>query len=778
MMVAAALILGAATSAWAQAQDGTDGAKKFSQLDDVLAPPSPERTATGVPGPAYWQQRADYHIKARLDEKKRRLTGSEVITYHNNSPLALPYVWLYLEQNRFRPDSLWYRARPSDGKDRISFTAFRQYIEGARSRGGFHVTAVRDKSGADLPYKIVQTAMRVDLPRPLQPGESLTLAVDWWYNIIDSKAFNARSGYEFFADDGNDIFEIAQWYPRMAAFTDVRGWRNKQFLERGEFTLEFGDFQVELTVPADHIVSATGALQNPQSVLSPAQRARLKAAREAKKPVFVVTPQEALENQKKKTRAEKTWVFAAKNVRDFAFATSRKFIWDAQGYRQPQGGKVVMAMSFYPPEGAVLWRRYATQAIIHTLDVYSRFTFPYPYPLAQAVNGPAGGMEYPMLAFAAQRPQRDATGAVSYSRRDKYQMISVVIHEVGHNYFPMIVNSDERQWSWMDEGLNTFLQHYAEQEWEEDYPSQRADAEVVAAYMTSKNQQPIMTAADSLRNPGASQYMKPAAALTVLREVVLGRDLFDFAFRNYARQWMFKRPMPADFFRAMEDASGVDLDWFWRGWFYTRDHVDIALEAITRLRIDTANPDDEAKWEKRQDRKAPKPLSHRLPAGVKPRVDRQPSLRDFYNKYDKYTVTEKSRRDYRELMKNLEPFERDLLKTRARVYDLHFVNKGGLVMPIVLELTFSGGRTERLVLPAEIWRLNSHEVHKLLVLDKPLVKLVVDPDRATIDSLWRNNSYPRPIEPMRVQLTTTKKGRNLMREIKAENEAVKKAGRP
>ncbi|MFM7515960.1 MAG: M1 family metallopeptidase, partial [Pirellula sp.] len=562
---------------------------KFRQLEEILPTPNSYRSASGEPGPDYWQQRVDYTIDVRLDETDNSIHGSETIRYRNQSPHTLRYLWVQLDPNIFAPDSDANRTR--SGRigfgNRASMGELDSILERTqRFDGRCMIESVTDSLGKGLDTFTVDTMMRIDLPEPLLSGQEFSLKIQWSYLINNSKLIGGRTGYEPFEKDGNSIYEIAQWFPRLAAFTDVTGWQHKQYLGQGEFTLEFGDYLVRITAPADHIVAATGELQNPNEVLSEAQRERLEQARTAERPVLIVTPEEAKENEKEKSDQLKTWIFRAEAVRDFAFATSRKFIWDAQGHRV--NDNFVMAMSYYPNEGNPLWSKYSTHAIIHTLNVYSRYTFDYPYPVAISVNGPVGGMEYPMICFNGPRPREDGT----YSASTKYDLITVIIHEVGHNYFPMIVNSDERQWSWMDEGLNTFLQYLAEQEWEQDYPSQRGEPELIVPYMQSTNQVPIMTNSDSIMQFGPNAYSKPATALNILRETILGRELFDFAFKEYARRWKFKRPMPADFFRTMEDATARDLDWFWRGWFYTTDHVDIALDKIDMYMVDRRTPDE------------------------------------------------------------------------------------------------------------------------------------------------------------------------------------------
>ncbi|HKG96582.1 MAG TPA: M1 family metallopeptidase, partial [Pyrinomonadaceae bacterium] len=540
--------------------------------------------------------------------------------------------------------------------------------------------------------------------------------------------------------------EIAQWFPRMAAYNDVSGWQHKQFLGSGEFTLDFGNYRVRITVPDDHLVAATGILQNPQEVLSSTARQRLNQAATAKEPIFIVTPQEAKANESLKPKGTKTWVFSADNVRDFAFASSRKFIWDAQGHNVE--GKRVMAMSFYPNEGEPLWSKYSTHAIMHTLNVYSRHTFAYPYPVAQSINGPIGGMEYPMICFNGPRPEADGT----YSARTKYGLISVVIHEVGHNYFPMIVNSDERQWTWMDEGLNTFLQYLAEQEWETNYPSRRGEPQAVAAYMASEDQVPIMTNSESVLQFGNNAYGKPATALNILRETVLGRELFDYAFKEYARRWMFKRPMPADLFRTMEDASGVDLDWFWRGWFYTTDHVDISIDNVRLYTADTRNPETEKSVRRKEREERPQTLSQQRNAQIPKRVDQYPTLKDFYNTYDDLVVTTRDREEYQKFFSTLTDREKELLQPGMNFYLVDFKNIGGLVMPIILRVDYRDGSSEELRIPAEIWRYDNFSVSKLIITRKEIAALTLDPHLETADTDLSNNSFPRRPVKSRVPL--------------------------
>ena len=745
---------------------------KFRQLDELLPTPGAVRTASGAPGHAYWQQRADYTIRATLDENKRALSGAGTVTYHNNSPDTLKYLWLQLDQNIYQPGSdarqsatlpsrgAWTGATAQTG---LKFDGLRTLLEQRTFPGGFDILAVKDANGRPLPHTINKTMMRIDLPQPLKPGARVTFSVDWRYNINEQKVLGGRAGYEKF-DDNNDLFEIAQWFPRMAAYYDVYGWQHKQFLGSGEFTLEFGDYDVRITVPADHVVASTGELQNPGDVLSAAQRDRLKQARTAKKPVIIVTQAEAEAAEKARSTATKTWHFKARNVRDFAFASSRKFIWDAQGVKS--GDTDVLAMSYYPKEGNPLWEKYSTQAIIHTIEQYNKYSFDYPYPTAISVNGPVGGMEYPMISFNGPRPSKDKkTGEITYSQRTKYGLIGVIIHEVGHNYFPMIVNSDERQWTWMDEGLNTFVQYLAQQAWEENWPDSRGEPRRITDYMKSRNQVPIMTNSESLLQFGNNAYAKPAAALNVLRETVLGRELFDFAFKEYAQRWKFKRPTPADFFRTMEDASGTDLDWFWRGWFYTTDAVDVSVDGITEYTVSSQDPEVEKALLRARRAGEPVSVTQQRNKGMERRVDAHPELKDFYNENDDFTVTNKDRNRYQEKMAGLEDWEKALLKEGKHLYLVDFTNVGGLVTPLVVEIELKSGKKYIERIPAEVWRYSPTKITKLFVTDEPMAGLTQDPYWETADIDVSNNSWPRKATPSRLELFKTERDpNNLMRD--------------
>ena len=773
---------------------------KFRQLDESLPTPNVYRNAAGEPGHQYWQQQVDYKIDVKLIEDTRRIEASETITYHNNAPDTLKYLWIQLDQNKFRDDSMSALTTTfggignrgpatqsaSGGKPaQLSMAALRRQQFVDDNELGYTISRVQDSAGNDLHHVIVGTLMRVDLAQPLQPKNNVTFDIDFAFNIVEEDAVSARAGYEHFPDDeregGNDIFLLAQWFPRLAAYTDYEAWTNKEFIGRGEFTLEFGNYEVDITVPADHIVSSTGELQNADDVLTKTQRNRLKEAEDADRIVFVVTAEEALENEKAGTNKQKTWRFKADNVRDFAWASSRKFMWDARGYHQ--GGEtqpLVMAMSFYPKEGGELWEKYSTESIIHTMDVYSRFSFDYPYPVAQSVNGPVGGMEYPMITFNGPRTELRDDGSRTYSLSEKRFLIGVVIHEVGHIYFPMTVNSDERQWTWMDEGLNSFLDGVAGREWDPTIPWGVEPRDIVS-YMKSETQVPIMTQSDSVLKLGPNAYTKPAVALNILRETILGRDLFDFAFKEYAQRWMFKRPTPSDFFRTMEEASGVDLDWFWRGWFYTTDHVDISLDSVYKLRLNTEDPDIDFAREREAELDKPKSLTdiRNKEEGKELWVDRFDDIKDFYDENDRYTVTNKERNKYRSFLKKLEPWERKAFERAVRedknYYVLDFSNKGGLVMPIILELAFEDGTTEEMRIPAEIWRRTPKAVSKLIVTEKgkELVSVTVDPHWETADVDVENNHYPRQIIPSRIEAYKSKprntyEYRDLMNDVKTE----------
>ena len=739
---------------------------KFRQLnDDKYRSPNIYRTASGAPGHGYWQQQADYDIQVTLNDENQSINARSTITYTNNSPDTLRYIWVQLDQNRFKKDSIGPQTSASSAErmQKVSFSQMETMMTQEEFPAGYTITDVSDPRGEQMDYIINDTMMRIDLAEPLESGESVEFNIGWKFNIIEADVLGGRGGYEYFEDDGNYLYEMAQWFPRVAAYYDAEGWQNKQFIGNGEFALEFGDYQVAITVPADHIVAATGELQNPDDVLTEEQQDRLEEAETADKPVKIVTQEEALENEKEGTSDTKTWVFKADNVRDFAWASSRKFIWDAQGF--DNGESDVLAMSFYPEEGNPLWERYSTASIIHTIEHYNKYSFAYPYPVAISVNGPVGGMEYPMLTFNGPRPYVDEdSGEKYYSKRTKYGLISVIIHEVGHVYFPMIVNSDERQWTWMDEGLNTYLQFLAEQAWEDNYPSWRGEARNITRYMASQNQMPIMTNSESILQFGNNAYGKPATALNILRETIVGRELFDFAFREYARRWKFKRPTPEDFFRTLEDASGVDLDWFIRGWFYTTDHVDISLDKVHLLTVNTQDPEVEKAWQKQIDDRDPKSITAIRNEDMAKKIDQQTHLRDFYNEHDEYTVTNADRNEYKQLLEGLNDEQKQMLKNGKNFYVLDFSNKGGLVMPILLDLHYADGTKEHVRIPAEVWRRSPEHVSKLLIRDKTIEQVVVDPYWETADTDTSNNFWPARAVPSRIELYKRNRGDDSMME--------------
>ncbi|MEL7471742.1 MAG: M1 family metallopeptidase [Planctomycetota bacterium] len=741
---------------------------KFRQLDELLPTPNDYRTASGAPGHEYWQQRADYDIDVELNDETRIVNGSQTVTYYNQSPDTLRYLWVQLDRNNFTPNSHAQLTQTRDELEKMSFRTLRRHVARETFDGGMKIDRVETPTGDELDHTIVHTMMRVDLPEPLAPGARFAFKIAWRFEMNDTRVLNSRTSSEFFEEDGNYIHQVAHWFPRMAAYTDYAGWQHKQFLGRGEFTLEFGDYDVRITVPDDHIVSATGVLANPGDVLTSEQRRRLREAETASTPMFIVTPEEAKDNERTQPGGKATWRFQAENVRDFAFATSRKFIWDAMGYDlSDRGGELVMAMSFYPNEAEPLWSTYSTHAVVHTLDVVSDFAFVYPYPTAQSVNGPTGGMEYPMICFNGPRPEDDGT----YTARSKYGLISVIIHEVIHFYFPMVVNSDERQWTWMDEGITTFLQYLTEQEWEDDYPSRRGEPKDITVYMSSPNQVPIMTNSESILQFGPNAYAKPATALNVLRETVLGRELFDHALREYARRWQFKRPEPADKFRTFEDASGVDLDWFWRGWYYTTDHVDVSVDNVRKFTIDSQNPDTEKAWRRTRRDAEPATLGERRNADLPKRTHAYPALLDFYNDYDELDVTPGDLREFQEYLDGLDDEDRALYEVDRNFYLIELGNRGGLVTPVILALHFEPGPSEELRIPAEIWRRDNERVSKLYSTERELVGVTFDPHLETADVEVENNHWPRRIVESRFELYKWKRDTpNPMREAKEELE--------
>ena len=724
---------------------------KFKQLHEELPTPNVYRTASGAPGHEYYQQTADYLIDVELDEINNIIFGNETITYTNNSPDVLNYLWVQLDQNIRAKNSHGQLTSTSSINGQTNFETIKRMQDRMDFDGGFKLEKVTDSNGRNLIYKVNETMMRIELPKALKKGQSFSFKIKYNYNINDRLKIGGRSGYEYFENEGNSIYTIAQFFPRMAVYNEVEGWQNKQFIGSGEFTLPFGDYKVNITVPDDHIVAATGELKNQSSVLNKKQIQRLEIAKNNySNPVIIVTQNEAIENEKHKSNLKKTWSFEAKNVRDFGWASSRKFIWDAMAV--DVSGKKVMAYSYYPKEGNPLWEQFSTRVVAHTLKTYSKYTIDYIYPQATSVHAKSIGMEYPMICFNFGRPEEDGT----YSERTKYRMIGVIIHEVGHNFFPMIINSDERQWTWMDEGLNSFVEYLTEQEFERNYPSRRGPPENIVDYMKGDKDGivPIMTNSESILQFGNNAYGKPATALNILRETVMGRELFDYAFKTYSERWAFKHPTPADFFRTMEDASAVDLDWFWRGWFYTNDCVDISLDQVNWFKIDTKNPEIENPIAKSKKEKNSTYIGNSRDAIAisKTVTEKDPATVDFYTTYNPYKTNFLDKEDYTEFLESLNDDEKALLNSNKNYYELQFSNIGGLVMPIILEFTYADGTSEVIRIPAEIWRRNSEIIKKVFILDKEIISVKLDPFLETADVNMNNNYWPARYEPTRFEL--------------------------
>ncbi|MGY8981134.1 MAG: M1 family metallopeptidase [Cytophagales bacterium] len=700
--------------------------QKFEQLGTSLPTPNTYRTASGAPGKDYWQQRADYKIELTLDDVKQQIEGTEAITYFNQSPDPLDYLWLQLDQNFRAQDSETPLVTEYFMKDSVS--AKELFTIQNNFDGGFRIDKVLDDAGQPLAYFINKTMMRINLEQPLLPGAQMTFQVDWHYKINDRMSLGGRSGYEYFPKDDNYSYTIAQFYPRMAVYDDVEGWQNKQFLGRGEFALSFGNFEVAMTVPEDFIVGATGTLQNPKDVLTSKEQLRFEKAKQSfEDPVIIVTQEEAIQKEAHKKRGKATWTFKADSVRDFAFAASRKYIWDAMAV--DLNGKKSLAMSYYPKEGNPLWESHSTRAVRQTLITYSRHTIDYPYPVAISVHAASVGMEYPMICFNFGRPEADGT----YTDETKWRMISVIIHEVGHNFFPMIINSDERQWTWMDEGLDSFVQSIATKEYDANFPVGRGAPEQIIPYMSGEQGllRPIMTNSEQILQFGNNAYAKPATALSILRETVMGPELFDYAFKKYAERWAFKSPAPADFFRTMEDASAIDLDWFWRGWFYTTDYVDIGVEEVKHYRMQT----EEEGLEKRQISGEDKKLNT--------------EQKRFTEEVNTFVFKNTEAKEYREFKNKFNEIEIKEGFADQNFYEVKLANKGGLVMPVIIEWSYADGSTEREKLPAEIWRKNEKEVTKVFVKSKEVVGIVIDPNKETADADTGNNQYPNVVQESR-----------------------------
>ncbi|WP_282134346.1 M1 family metallopeptidase [Seonamhaeicola maritimus] len=719
---------------------------KFKQLYDEFSTPNMYRAASGAPGSSYYQQQADYKMDIVLDDKNARISGFETITYTNNSPDELKYLWVQLDQNKRAKDSKSPLIEGSGVRPVMRPGEFAAKFMKTPLERGFNIQQVSDSNGKSLSYTINRTMMRVELPKPMASGDKFSFSIKWWYNINNHVDEDGRSGYEFFEKDGNRAYVIAQFFPRMAVYSDVEGWQNSQFWGRDEFALPFGDYEVDITVPADHILDGTGVLVNRKEVFSKEMMQRYESAKRSyDKPVIIVSQDEAEEAEKGFSEKTKTWKFRAENVRDFGFATSRKFILDMMAVKI--GGKDVMAVSLYPKEGNPLWEEWSTKAVASTLESYSRMTFDYPYHKAISVHAKSQGMEYPMICWNYGRPKEDGT----YSDRVKYGMMGVIIHEVGHNFFPMIVNSDERQWTWMDEGLNTFVQYVAEQDFgkkypdalspqHENFPSDRGPAKLIVPYMGGNQDfiAPIMTKGLNTYQFGNNAYGKPATALNILRETVMGKDLFDYAFKEYSRRWMFKHPTPEDFFRTMEDASAFDLDWFWRGWFYTTDWVDIGVKDIKKFYV-SSEPNtfikDMAK-ERGANLKSLPPLVYMVEEGSE----------DFKDNMKTSTLFENSVPVKEYIMDNFTPEEQKTIKSPNFFYNITFEKPGGLVMPIIVEYTYADGTKKTETYPAQIWRFNDNEVTKAIASEKEIINVIVDPKLETADIDTSNNSWPKEVK--------------------------------
>ncbi len=720
------------TAPVAPKQTGKYDTNKFSQMYDLLATPNMFRTASGAPGPAYYQQQADYKINVELDDKKSKLSGSETVTYYNNSPDTLEYLWVQLDQNQAAKTSQTPLAESQRMEQVFPAGNFANKFLKQEQERGFNIEFVKDAKGNPLSYSINQTMMRINLATPMKPGEKFTFSINWWYNINNYRQDGGRSGYELFEKEGNKLYVIAQFYPRMAVYNDIEGWQNMQFWGTGEFTLPFGNFDVNITVPADHVMEATGELMNRSEVFTAEQVKRYELAQKSfDKPVVIVTQAEAEASEKGFSEKKKTWKFSAKNVRDFGIATSRKFILDAMAVQL--SNKTVMAISVYPKESNPLWGETSTRTVAHTLKSYSAHTFDYPYPKAVSVSAEDQGMEYPMICWNYGRP--DEKGVTS--ERTKNGMIGVVVHEVGHNFFPMIVNSDERQWSWMDEGLNTFMQYMAEQEMGTNFPSSRGPASKIVPYMSGDQKflEPIMSNSETIVQFGANAYGKPATGLNILRETIMGRELFDHAFKVYANRWKFKHPTPEDFFRTMEDASAVDLDWFFRGWFYSTDFVDIGVKEVKQYFVsETATKElKDAVVRRGRFGQEKGPFVYLVPGTSEelPAKDKKALAISEVNLLSEY------------VSKNFSADEKAMLKSPKYFYEVEFNKPGGMLMPIIVELTYEDDTKETFKYPAQIWRKNNDTAKKVYATEKAIKKILVDPKLETADIDVTNNAWPK-----------------------------------
>ena len=741
---------------------GSNHGNRFEQLGTILPTPNEYRTASGAPGPKYWQQRCDYVIQCELDESNRKLIGKETVTYFNQSPNTLDYLWLQLDENQHSNTNNAGYENSNPMPNQVSLNDLQRMTGQKDKEYGVNIVSVKSTTGKPIPYIVNKTMMRIDLPKPLKAGQQFTFVIDWNYFIADRMKYGGRGGYENFTEDGNDIFTITQWFPRLCVYSDFQGWQNHQFVGSGEFALTFGNYKVSITVPEDHVVMSTGLCQNYEQVLDNKQIARWKKAQKGDDVYEIVTLDEAVAREKNKALKKKTWVFHADSVRDFAWGSSRKFIWDAMPITVE--GKRILCMSAYPKEAYNLYRRFSTKAVAHTIRSYSKFTIPYPYPVAQSIEA-SNGMEYPMICFNYGRCEKDGT----YSEGIKNGMLGVIIHEVGHNFFPMIINSDERQWTWMDEGLNTFVEYLTEELWDNKFPSSRGPAYKIVDYMKLPKDQlePIMTNSENIAMFGPNAYAKPATGLNILRETIMGRELFDFAFQEYCRRWAFKHPTPADFFRTMEDASAEDLDWFWRGWFFNTDPVDISLDTVKWSVVDTSYKEPKVTEDRKRSVVIPKPIlnSYEDISKIRNREDKSivfateadTSLQDFYWRYARNLVqledaSTQTRDVPGEITETYTADEKRLLAGNKYLYELTFTNKGGMVMPILLQWTFEDGTTEITRIGANVWRKNEQKVIKTFLKEKKVVGVKLDPFRETADIDEKNNNWPVVEQPSKYQL--------------------------
>ena len=743
---------------------GSNHGNRFEQLGTILPTPNEYRTASGAPGSKYWQQRCDYKINCEIDEPNRVLNGKETLTFYNNSPDVLDYLWLQLDENQHSTtNNAGY-----DNSNGMPKQVSEQDI--SRMKGkmdkdyGDNILKVTDVNGKALNYTINKTMMRIDLPKPLKAREKYIFKIDWNYNICDRMKYGGRGGFEYFPEDGNDIFTITQWFPRLCVYSDFQGWQNHQFAGSGEFALIFGNYQVSMTVPADHVVMASGQCQNYQQLLTTDEYKRWQSAQKGTDITEIVTLGEATQKEKQKSKEKKTWIFKAENVRDFAWGSSRKFVWDAMPVKVD--GKKVMCMSAYGKEAYPLYRKYSTKAIAHTIKTYSHFTIPYPYPVAQSIEA-ANGMEYPMICFNYGRCEKDGT----YSEGTKNGMLGVVIHEVGHNFFPMIINSDERQWSWMDEGLNTFVEYLTEELWDNKFPVGRGPAYKIVDYMKLPKDQlePIMTNSENIIQFGPNAYAKPATGLNILRETIMGRKNFDFAFKEYCKRWAFKHPTPADLFRTMEDASGEDLDWFWRGWFYNTDPIDISLDSV---KWSVVNRDSVSSKENENTIKSivvAKPIQNSYDDISKIRnredknivfaTDADTTLRDFYWRYDRGLVKLDTTSFISAITSTTEDYnaeDKNKIAGEVRLYELSMSNKGGFVMPVIIEWTYKDSSKSVDRIGVNVWRKNENKIVKTFLKEKEVVSIKIDPYRETADIDEKNNLWPLTQEPSKFKLFKAK----------------------